>query len=680
MASRPSLEVSLTRAEPVWCARRESCRGAPQTKGLYPANTPLYSLTLKRDKSKISVCGDCFDHYKFKNSTIVTERVENQAPGGGRVGGHVVKGDVHIHKNVAAAQRHRVFLHFPKRSRFVPSGPHVVASNGNYNPEQYAAAQSRMRGRAMATSVHTGYTGAVTTCLVYQPPKGIRLQMLEKCSVTFRDIPVGIGYSQLLDTCFQNILPVYQTTIHVEMVDVNAVPLDVTAESNLIRPHFFKPAKDGIALVFNAKAKPCVVQLQVTSTWHSGYVRWTNEMEEEEIGHEEEAAGLKRKPTHSVRPQPRKRTKPAETKTLYADLTSIAGPFHAAPTSVSTSSPSPSLPSLSHAHAGVEVEPSTSPPNASAAAAAEVIAPHVLARALSRSTKATPEEARQLAQVRTFPVDLHMVKLLRLALLIELTNSGLPKLDTRFDPPSRCMLTIDNSVSEVGGFKTACFGTIATSPFASKLDKICAKQAYDKDHKVLTSLAQLEVLQDELMTHQWANALLILVYAHIATVREGIIGDGYTFWKPKLKVPKVRFAEAGLAIEQGVAGRAKVYMVEERITGPFKKFIHNGSARLSQSAQSDPVIAFLAFTQHAQYVLSNGMAFVSDYQGGAQSGSSDAVILSDPQLISDPKLGDIFAGGNVPSAFYNFCEEHVCNSFCTDFRLIPLDKFVPVDQ
>ena len=227
-----------------------------------------------------------------------------------------------------------------------------------------------------------------------------------------------------------------------------------------------------------------------------------------------------------------------------------------------------------------------------------------------------------------------MVKLLRLALLIELTNSGLPKLDTRFDPPSRYMLTIDNSVSEVGGFKTACFGTIATSPFASKLDKICAKQAHDKgvsasslscffsprshydaDHKVLASLAQLEVLQDELMTHQWANALLILVYAHIATGREGIIADGYTFWKPKLKVPKVRFAEAGLAIEQGVAGRAKVYMVEERITGPFKKFIHNGSARLSQSAQSDPVIAFLAFTQHAQYVLSNGMAFVSDYQG-----------------------------------------------------------------
>ncbi|KAJ7214378.1 hypothetical protein GGX14DRAFT_563200 [Mycena pura] len=671
MASRPSLEVSLTRAEPVWCARRESCRGAPQTKGLYPANTPLYSLTLKRDKSKISVCGDCFDHYKFKNSTIVTERVENQAPGGGRVGGHVVKGDVHIHKNVAAAQRHQK-VEIRAVGSGVPSGPHVVASNGNYNPEQYAAAQSRMRGRAMATGVHTGYTGAVTTCLVYQPPKGIRLQMLEKCSVTFRDIPVGIGYSQLLDTCFRNILPVYQTTIRdkeyskifpltiadVKMVDVNAVPLDVTAESNLIRPHFFKPAKDGIALVFNAKAKPCVVQLQVTSTWHSGYVRWTNEMEEEEIRHEEEAAGLKRKPTHSVRPQPRKRTKPAETKTLYADLTSIAGPFHAAPTSVSSSSPSPSLPSLSHAHTGVEVEPSTSPPHASAAAAAEVIAPHVLARALSRSTKATPEEARQL-------VDLHMVKLLRLALLIELTNSGLPKLDTRFDPPSRCMLTIDNSVSEVGGFKTACFGTIATSPFASKLDKICAKQAHDKDHKVLASLAQLEVLQDELMTHQWANALLILVYAHIATVRE---------------VPKVRFAEAGLAIEQGVAGRAKVYMVEERITGPFKKFIHNGSARLSQSAQSDPVIAFLAFTQHAQYVLSNGMAFVSDYQGGAQSGSSDAVILSDPQLITDPKLGDIFAGGNVPSAFYNFCEEHVCNSFCTDFRLIPLDKFVPVDQ
>jgi hypothetical protein len=68
------------------------------------------------------------------------------------------------------------------------------------------------------------------------------------------------------------------------------------------------------------------------------------------------------------------------------------------------------------------------------------------------------------------------------------------------------------------------------------------------------------------------------------------------------------------------------------------------------------------------------------------------IILTDPQVITYPyafslafltyvnwhsrDLGDIFTNGNVPSAFLSFCDDHVCNCFCHDFDLTPLDEFV----
>ncbi|KAJ7687795.1 hypothetical protein B0H14DRAFT_2175257, partial [Mycena olivaceomarginata] len=125
---------------------------------------------------------------------------------------------------------------------------------------------------------------------------------------------------------------------------------------------------------------------------------------------------------------------------------------------------------------------------------------------------------------------------------------------------------------------------------------------------------QLTFLTDELLTHQWANTLLDATYAHVTTVHQKLFADNPT-WKPRFKVPELCFTEAGLAIAQGEASRAKVYMIEEYIGGPFKKYIHNGSVQPLPSVQNDTVVIFLAFSQHAQYILSNGLAFVSDYQG-----------------------------------------------------------------
>ena len=134
---------------------------------------------------------------------------------------------------------------------------------------------------------------------------------------------------------------------------------------------------------------------------------------------------------------------------------------------------------------------------------------------------------------------------------------------------------------------------------------------------ILPSTTQLKLLPDELKTHQWGEALLDATYALVRKVREQKLADGHLRWKPKLKVPDMRFAEAGLVVEQGNSNRARIYMVEERIGGEYKKYIHNATARLPASAQTDSVALFLAFSQHAQYIMSNGMAFVSDYQGAS---------------------------------------------------------------
>ncbi|KAJ7300966.1 hypothetical protein DFH08DRAFT_724812 [Mycena albidolilacea] len=180
-------------------------------------------------------------------------------------------------------------------------------------------------------------------------------------------------------------------------------------------------------------------------------------------------------------------------------------------------------------------------------------------------------------------------------------------------------LTVDYSNPSVGAFKIAHKGQVEAFPFRSKAVNVCVKQGHQFDKNGIAQddhplRVQLTFLTDKLLTHQWANTLLDATYAHITTVRQKLFADNPT-WKPCFKVPELRFTEAGLAIAQGEASRTKVYMIEEYISGPFKKYIHNCSVQPLPSVQNDTVVIFLAFSQHAQYILSNGLAFVSNYQG-----------------------------------------------------------------
>ncbi|KAJ7831206.1 hypothetical protein B0H14DRAFT_2592809 [Mycena olivaceomarginata] len=197
------LEFSLTHAPPVHCDRGDSCHGSQAAKGIYPAGTPLYETKLKRNKTKLNICASCFNHYRSKSSTQVTQSV--QPPARGRLGGRVVKGDAQIHALTAAAQRHeKVEVRaIGNGARSTLSGPRVAHTSGGYtaNHNNYSVALNQNRNCA------------VTGHLAYLPPRGKKLQPFETCQVTIPDVPVSIGASVLLDQVFNKLLPSYQSAI-----------------------------------------------------------------------------------------------------------------------------------------------------------------------------------------------------------------------------------------------------------------------------------------------------------------------------------------------------------------------------------------------------------------------------------------------------------------------------------
>lgn len=86
---------------------------------------------------------------------------------------------------------------------------------------------------------------------------------------------------------------------------------------------------------------------------------------------------------------------------------------------------------------------------------------------------------------------------------------------------------------------------------------------------------------------------------------------------PPFKVPQTSFVACALAITN--AAKDKVFLVEEMIEGSYLKYIHNSIAQPSNEVDGDPdakeTAIFLCFVQHAQYELTGGLAFVTDYQG-----------------------------------------------------------------
>ncbi|TFK16770.1 kinase-like protein [Coprinopsis marcescibilis] len=176
----------------------------------------------------------------------------------------------------------------------------------------------------------------------------------------------------------------------------------------------------------------------------------------------------------------------------------------------------------------------------------------------------------------------------------------------------------------------------------------------------------------------WANALLLASYSLVDEVLESRNGQ-----PPPFTIPRLRFVKAALATSMtraSIRGKStasapavgRTYLIEERLEGSFKKYIHNAGGQPSASILPDDEpyytnARFLSFTQHAQFELTSGLAFVSDYQGNGD-------LLTDPQILTSPTDFDsaaLFGDGNLSAGFSNFPKTHECNDYCTYFDLPP---------
>jgi len=64
--------------------------------------------------------------------------------------------------------------------------------------------------------------------------------------------------------------------------------------------------------------------------------------------------------------------------------------------------------------------------------------------------------------------------------------------------------------------------------------------------------------------------------------------------------------------------------------------------------------------------------FISDFQGGR-------TLLTDPQIISRPDLGEIFSSGNIPECYESFEVKHICNEYCRFFGIQYIYRSLIID-
>ncbi|KAK7016701.1 hypothetical protein R3P38DRAFT_2785870 [Favolaschia claudopus] len=264
-------------------------------------------------------------------------------------------------------------------------------------------------------------------------------------------------------------------------------------------------------------------------------------------------------------------------------------------------------------------------------------------------------------------------------------------------PPMNIVLFLNLTpgAQKRGGFKLASFGRASKPLFARDLrTDICAKRTFytEQDeggivhHIPNPSSWQAVDLAVEVRCLAWSAALLEDVY-------EGVDNLGISFIATRnaadtqlpVEIPRMHFVQAVFATEgkTGEPGRPRsVFLVEElideRVQGQFRKYINNRTpvpTNFIPRTENHNRALFLAFTQHWQFKRTHGLAFVSDYQGGN-------TLLTDPQVMSDESLGDIFGSGNIPSGCSSFKTTHSCNIFCEYFKIYgnfdPMDEDLPI--
>ncbi|KAG1869084.1 hypothetical protein C8R48DRAFT_553754, partial [Suillus tomentosus] len=123
---------------------------------------------------------------------------------------------------------------------------------------------------------------------------------------------------------------------------------------------------------------------------------------------------------------------------------------------------------------------------------------------------------------------------------------------------------------------------------------------------------ELQKLLNESNVLYWAKSLLNFTYKYIDHCIDAASSH------PSFQIPRVCFVDAGIALAfshhlsntQGMSNQAPT-------ADTFTKFIHNKDCEpsLDDDEYGYDLAVFLAFTQHIQYAKTDGLAFVSDYQG-----------------------------------------------------------------
>jgi hypothetical protein len=204
-----------------------------------------------------------------------------------------------------------------------------------------------------------------------------------------------------------------------------------------------------------------------------------------------------------------------------------------------------------------------------------------------------------------------------------------------------------HSMIGIGAFKTAHPEWLTLSPIVpSSLGSwsqhpVVVKRPFSRapSTQATAATATLKIVQyssaDELKhvlkeskVMYWAKSLLDYTYNYI----DHHIGISPT--PLPFEIPHVCFVDAGVALGYGQRNASSkpgdkskagvvsaVFLLEEPIlfddNEEFTKFIHNMDCVLSldEDEYGYYLAIFLAFTQHLQYVQTEGLVFISDYQG-----------------------------------------------------------------
>ncbi|KIO08753.1 hypothetical protein M404DRAFT_22604 [Pisolithus tinctorius Marx 270] len=241
------------------------------------------------------------------------------------------------------------------------------------------------------------------------------------------------------------------------------------------------------------------------------------------------------------------------------------------------------------------------------------------------------------------------------------------------------------SLLGVGGFKTTHHAYLLLNPVVPSglgslpRHPVVLKRPYhggdsaNKQYKRYVLAQELPLLFQEANILYWAKSLLQMTYEYINLAIRDAADISIPAWIAN--IPHLHFVEAGLALVYSTTSKGPstsagsvvaAYLLEERIEcgdSKFMKFIHNVqySSLLKPDHNTFHIAEFLIFMQHIQYMKTDGLAYISDYQGST-------TLLMDPQILTHLSVGggtDIFSKGNVEIGVELFEQEHICNQYCT---------------